>query len=98
MESENLDMESINKERRHAVAESIHEIDIVELKILEERLFPDVTHPWLEPFHRFVEENRGNIFYHASSTDGFEVVYCRAKEKGIWFIPGMGLAFFNPVG
>ena len=98
MESENLDMESINKERRQALAESIREIDFQELKALEERLFPDVTHPWLQPFHHFVDENKGNIFYHASSNDGFEVVYCRVKEKGIWYIPETGVGILQPRG
>ena len=96
MESENLDMESIVHDRRVAVEESIREISNAELKALEQALFPDVTHPWLEPFRRFVEENAGCIFYHAATHDGVQIVYCRAKEKGIWFIPGVGIGILQP--
>ena len=68
MEPENLDIESIMEDRFHAVEASIHEISLPELKELEETVFPDVTHPWIEQFRRFVEENHGCAFYHATST------------------------------
>ena len=96
MESEHIDTESIVHDRRVAVAESIREIGTSDLKALVERLFPDVTHPWLEPFRHFVEENAGCLFYHAATHDGVEIVYCRAKEKGIWFVPGVGTGILQP--
>ena len=98
MEPENLDIESIMNDRRHAVEESIREISHLELTSLGESLFPDVTHPWLEQFRRFVEENRGCTFYHATTNERFQVLYCRAREKGIWFIPGVGVGILQHRG
>ena len=40
---------------------------------------------------QFLEENSGSTFYHATTTDRFEVIYCPDKEKGIWFIPKEGV-------
>ena len=48
MEPENLDIESIMSERRHAIEETIREVSVAELQTLGDKLFPDVTHPWLQ--------------------------------------------------
>lgn len=87
MEAENFDFESIMDARRKAVEQSIRPLSIDELKSLEESLFRDATDVWYEPFRQFVEENRHGTFYHATADDQIQVVYCRDKEKGIWFIP-----------
>jgi hypothetical protein len=39
---------------------------------------------------QFLEENTGNTFYHATTNDQVEIIYCPAKEKGIWFLPRGG--------
>lgn len=96
MEIENLDIHSIMEGRFHAVEASLREISPQELRNLEAVLFPDVTHPWLEPYHRFVEENKGNTFYHAKADERTHVLYCRAKERGIWFVPGIGIGILQP--
>jgi len=90
MEPENLNMEEITEARRNAIAESIRTISIEELKRLGERLFPFVEHPWREKFFVFLTENTGATFYHAMTHDGVQVVYCPTKDKGIWFMPGVG--------
>lgn len=96
MQSEHINIESIIKERRLAVEETIKPIDAKELKELQESLFTDPLHPWLESFRRFAEENSGNLFYHASTKDHVQVIYCRKKEKGIWFLPGVGIGILQP--
>jgi hypothetical protein len=96
MERENLDINSIMEERGHAVEASLHVISTEELKKLEPVLFPDVTHPWLAPYHRFVEENSGCLFYHGKADDRTHVLYCRQQETGMWFIPGVAVGILQP--
>ncbi|HEY5895050.1 MAG TPA: hypothetical protein VIT91_17665 [Chthoniobacterales bacterium] len=91
MSSEELDINAIMEDRRQAVAKSIQPISGDEVKALGERLFPFLDHPWREPFFTFVKENVGSSFYHAETHDGIHVLYCRDREKGIWFVPGRGL-------
>jgi len=92
MEPENLDIESITAARRKAVEQTVEPIGIDELKSLGEKLFPFLDHPWRDTFFQFLEENTGNTFYHATTNDQVEIIYCPAKEKGIWFLRrgGMG--------
>lgn len=58
---------------------------IEDLKSLGEKLFPFPDHPWRQLFFQLLEENSGSTFYHATTDDRFEVIYCPAKEKGMWF-------------
>lgn len=90
MPFDTVNMEEITEERRKALAASIRTISIEELKTLGERLFPFVDHPWREKFFTFLEENTGATFYHAIAHDGVQIVYCPSKDKGIWFMPGVG--------
>lgn len=96
MEHENCDIHSILKERREAVEKSIKLIDFHEVEALRDSIFDDVTHPWLETFDRFLEENKGCTYYHAYTDDLVHVLYCRSKETGIWFIPGVGIGIIQP--
>jgi hypothetical protein len=96
MEHENLDINSIMEERGHAVEASLREIGTEELGQLEPVLFPDVTHPWLIPYHHFIEEHRGCLFYHGKADDHTHVIYCRQKEAGMWFIPGVAVGLLQP--
>ena len=90
MEPENLDIESITEARRKAVEQTVEPIGIDELKSLGEKIFPFLDHPWRDTFFQFLEENRGNTFYHATTNDQAEIIYCPAKEKGMWFVPRGG--------
>jgi hypothetical protein len=96
MGHENLDIGSINSERRHAVEASIRTISHGEVAALQESLFPDPTHPWAELFRRFVEEHHGNLFYHAVTHDQVQLIYCREQERGIWFVPRVGVGILQP--
>lgn len=91
MSSEELDLNAILENRREAIKESIQPISLDELKKLGELLFPFLDHPWRETFFNFLKENASSSFYHAETRDRVHVLYCRDKERGIWFIPGSGL-------
>jgi len=95
MTPENLDFETIMAARRKAVTKSIRQISIEELDALLPRLLPDAAHPWRELFQQFLDENRGDVFYEGEIDEGVHVVYCRAKEKGIWYFPGAGVGLLE---
>ena len=86
MESENLDIESITEARRKGIEQTIEPIGIDKLKSLGEKLFPSLDHPWRHTFFQFLEENSGSTFYHATTNDQVQIIYCPDKEKGIWFL------------
>jgi len=88
---EKFDLESLDKERRKAIAKSIRTISVEELKALGEQLFPYADDPWREAFFRFIADNRGATFHHAVTSDGVNILYCRDKDKGAWFLPGTGM-------
>jgi hypothetical protein len=90
MAPENIDINSIMENRRRAVEESIQQITVDELKGLGEQLFPNMDHPWRDTFFQFIEENASSTFYYAATHDRIHILYCRDKEKGIWFQPGNG--------
>jgi hypothetical protein len=92
MEPENVDIESITDARRKAIEQTIEPIDIDELKSLGEKLFPFLDHPWRNTYFQFLEDNSGSTFYHATTNDQVEIIYCPDKQKGIWFVRrgGMG--------
>lgn len=98
MKPENMNMEEITDARRKAVAESIRTISVEELKALGERLFPFFDHPWREMFFAFIAENAGTTFHHATTNDGIQILYCPAKDKGIWFLPESGKGPLQPKG
>ena len=91
MTPENLNMEEITEARRKAIAGSIRTISMEELKTLGDRLFPFVDHPWREKYFTFLTENTGATFHHATTHDQVQIIYCRAKERGLWFQPGTGM-------
>jgi hypothetical protein len=91
MEPENLDIEQITEDRRKAIEKSIQLISIEDLKSLGEKLFPFLDHPWRQTFFEFIEKNAGETFYHGATHDAVEIVYCPAKERGMWFTKGKGM-------
>ena len=98
MPFDTINMEEITKARRKAIAESIRTISTEELKALGEKLFPGVDHPWREKFFRFIAENPGATFHHATTHDRVQIIYCHAKDKGMWFLPGTGMGPMQPNG
>jgi hypothetical protein len=91
MAIENLNIDEITGARRKAVEESIETISVEKLKALGEELFPFHDHPWREKFFGFITENADVTFYHATTNDHFHIVYCNARGRGIWYLPGSGM-------
>jgi len=90
MAFEKFDLETLDKERRKAIAKSIRTTSIEELKKLGEEIFHYVDDPWRETFFRFIAENAGATFHYAVTSDGVHIIYCRDNDKGMWFLPGTG--------
>src|SRR5437764_430472 len=87
---ERLDFENLTKERRKSLARTIHVISVAEMKTLGDELFKYVDDPWRDAYFRFIAENAGVSFHHAVTSDGVHLLYCKDKDKGIWFLPGHG--------
>jgi hypothetical protein len=98
MPFDTINLDEITEARRKAIAVSIRTISIEELKALGERLFPFVDHPWREKFFGFLSENPGATFHHAITHDGVQIIYCHAKDIGMWFMPGIGMGPMQPKG
>ncbi len=77
--------------RRKAVIDSIRPVTIEKLQAMESEIFPYFEHQWREPFEEFLRENKGCTFYHADAGEGVQIVYCPAKDRGMWFVPKGGL-------
>ena len=91
MPFEKFDLETLTKERRKAIAKSIRTVDTEELKKIGEEIFRYAEDPWREAFFRFIAENPGASFHHAVTSDNVNIIYCRDKDKGMWFLPGSGM-------
>jgi hypothetical protein len=91
MPADNFNMDELTIERRKAIEETIHPISIDELRALGESLFPHSDHPWRETYFSFMSENAGATFEHAITHDGVNIIYCRERDKGMWFTPGGGM-------
>ena len=98
MPFETINMEGITEERRKGIGASIRTISVEELKTLGERLFPFTDDPWQQKFFGFIAENSSTTFHHAMTHDGVQIIYCHAKGKGMWFMPGTGMGPMQPKG
>jgi hypothetical protein len=85
------DAETIDNERRKAIAKSIRIISVEELKKLGEEIFDSPDRPWRETFLSVVTENPSATFYHASAGEGVIFLYSRDTDKGLWYLPGSGI-------
>jgi hypothetical protein len=91
MPFDKFDLEELTKERRKAIAKSIRTVEAEELKKIGEEIFRYAEDPWREAFFRFIAENPGATFHHAVTSDNVNIIYCRDKNKGMWFLPGSGM-------
>lgn len=92
------DIDTINEERRKAVAKSIRTISVEELKKLGEEIFDSPDHPWRETYLRLITENPGSTFYHADAGEGVIFLYSRDQDKGLWFLRGSGMGPLSATG
>src|SRR5262245_44169530 len=91
MSTEVLDISTLTEARRKAVADTIQPISLEELKTVGEGLFPYLDHPWRQTFFQFLEQHPSARFFHATTHDGIEIIYCPDPDRGIWFRPGGGV-------
>jgi hypothetical protein len=98
MPFEKFDLENLDKERRKAIAKSIRTTSVEELKKIGEEIFPYAEDPWRQTFFQFIAENSGATFHYAVTSDGVHIVYCRDKDKGMWFLPGSGMGPLQATG
>ena len=98
MPFEAINMDEITDARRKAIAASIRTISVEELTKLGQQIFPLADHPWRDKFFGFISENSGETFHHATANDGVQFIYCRGKEKGMWFLPATGMGPLQPGG
>jgi len=91
MPFDKFDLEELTKERRKAIAKSIRTVEAEELKKIGEEIFRYAEDPWREAFFRFIAENPGATFHHAVTSDNVNIIYCRDKDKGMWFLQGSGM-------
>src|SRR4029434_1449463 len=98
MPFDKIDIESITEERRKSVAKSIRTASGEELRKLGDEVFHDLDDPWREEFFKFIEEHKDATIYHAIASDGVHMLYCPDKDKGIWFVPGLGKGILSPTG
>lgn len=86
-----LNMDDLTEARRKSIAATIRTAEAEELKKLCEGLFPSFDHPWRESVFDFLTENAAATFHHATTSDHVHVIYCPAKNRGMWFLPGSGM-------
>ena len=98
MPFDKIDIDNITEERRKSVAKSIRTASPEELKKLGDEVFHDLDDPGRETFFRFVTEHSNATIHHAIASDGVHMLYCPDKDKGIWFMPGVGKGILSPTG
>ena len=98
MPFDKIDIESIREQRRKSVAKSIRTASGEELRKLGDEVFHDLDDPWREEFFKFIEEHSDATIYHTMASDGVHMLYCSDKDKGIWFLPGVGKGILLPTG
>src|SRR5215212_4203019 len=93
-----VDFDTLTKQRRAAIAKSIRSISTEELKQTGEKLFPQAGDAWRDAFFQFIADNPTGTYHHAVTDDGVNLLYCREKDKGIWFLPRRGLGPLQATG
>lgn len=87
-----VDIETLQKERREAVHQSLKEITVEELKkVVKENLSDFEGDPWQANFLRMIEEHPQGSFYHGVTKEGAIVLYCRDEDAGVWVLPHSGM-------
>ena len=88
---EKFDLDELTAERKKAIAKSIRAVGVDELKKIGHEIFRYADDPWRDGYFRFIDENKGASFHHAITSDGVNIIYCRDKDKGMWFLPSTGM-------
>jgi len=91
MPFEKFDLEELTEERRKSIAASLRIVPAEELRKIGNEIFRYADDPWRAAFFGFIDQNPGETFHHAVTSDQVNIVYCRGKDKGMWFLPGSGM-------
>jgi hypothetical protein len=86
-----FNLEELTKERRKAIAQTLRTVSSEELKNIGNEIFKFADDPWRQAFFDFIAQNPGVTFHHAVTSDNVNIVFCRDKDKGMWFLPGSGM-------
>ena len=99
MAFDTVNMEEITEARRKAITESIRTISVEEMKALGEQLFPLRRSSLAGKVLRLSSPRTpAPRFHHATTHDHVQIIYCPAKDKGMWFMPGTGMGPMQPKG
>ena len=85
MLDEKFDLDSLNAERRVALAKTFRTITVDELKKIGTKLFPMADDAWRELFFQFLGDNPHAMYHYALTSDEVNIVYCKDRDKGLWF-------------
>ena len=72
-------------QRKESASKTIREASVTELRNLVTELFPDGTHPFVEPITRFIEEHKSERVYRGETSDGISFVYYPKASNGLWY-------------
>ena len=94
-----VDVETLQKERREAVRQSLRQITLKELKkVVNDNLSDFEGDPWQANFLRLIEEHSEGSFYHGVTREGAIVLYCRDEDAGVWVLPHSGMGVLPDEG
>src|SRR5260370_22521445 len=85
-----FDIDSINEERRKAVAKSIRTISTEEFKKLGEEIFDSPDHPWREKFFQLIAQKPAAPVFQAHAGEGGIFFYDPDQENRLWGLPKSG--------
>jgi hypothetical protein len=72
-------------QRKESARRTLRDASIEELRALVEQLFPDGTHPFAEPFSKFIQEHASEKAVRAETADGISLVYYPRVNRGMWY-------------
>ena len=82
---EKFDLDTLNADRRAAMAKSLRSIAVPELKQIGAKLFPMADDAWRDLFFEFIGDNPHATYHYALTSDDVHIVYCKDRDKGLWF-------------
>ena len=94
-----VNIETLQKERREAVHQSLRVIALEELrKVAKEHEDEFVGDPWRDKLLRLMEEQPQPTFYTAVPQKDVVVYYCRDADFGVWVLVGSGMGSLDANG
>jgi hypothetical protein len=73
-------------QRKESARRTLREVSTEELRALGEQLFPDSTHPFAEPFSKFIDEHASEKAVRGETSDRVSFVYYPRANRGIWYM------------